>query len=37
MNRLDDSRAVLDLIDAFFDPLIEQGFVRQDDDLALAA
>jgi tRNA-dihydrouridine synthase B len=37
MNRLDESRAVLDLIDGFFDPLIEQGFVRQDDDLALAA
>jgi tRNA-dihydrouridine synthase B len=37
MNRLDDSAAVLRLIDDFFDPLIEQGFVRQDDDMALAA
>jgi tRNA-dihydrouridine synthase B len=37
MNRLDDAAAVLALIDAFFDPLIEQGFVRQDDELALAA
>jgi tRNA-dihydrouridine synthase B len=37
MNRLDDSAAVLELIDAFFDPLIEQGFVRQDDELAIAA
>ncbi len=37
MNRLDDSTAVLQLIDAFFDPLIEQGFVRQDDELAIAA
>ncbi len=37
MNRLDDSGAVLRLIDEFFDPLIEQGFVRQDDDMALAA
>ncbi len=37
MNRLDDSGAVLRLIDDFFDPLIEQGFVRQDDDMALAA
>jgi len=37
MNRLDDSAAVLRLIDEFFDPLIEQNFVRQDDELALAA
>jgi tRNA-dihydrouridine synthase B len=37
MNRLDDAQAVLSLIDEFFDPLIEQGFVRQDDELALAA
>jgi len=37
MNRLDDSAAVLHLIDQFFDPLIEQNFVRQDDEMALAA
>ncbi len=37
MNRLDDSAAVLRLIDDFFDPLIDQNFVRQDDELALAA
>ena len=37
MNRLDDSAAVLRLIDEFFDPLIDQNFVRQDDELALAA
>ena len=41
MNRLDDSAAVLRLIDEFFDPLIDSGFVRQDDtasnELALAA
>jgi tRNA-dihydrouridine synthase B len=37
MNRLDDAKAVLELIDAFFDPLIEGGFVRQEDELALAA
>jgi tRNA-dihydrouridine synthase B len=40
MNRLDDSAAVLRLIDAFYDPLIESGFVRQDDHsepMALAA
>jgi tRNA-dihydrouridine synthase B len=35
MNRLDDSSAVLRLIDAFYDPLIDAGAVRQ--DLALAA
>jgi tRNA-dihydrouridine synthase B len=37
MNRLDDSAAVLRLIDEFFDPLIDQNFVRRDDELALAA
>jgi tRNA-dihydrouridine synthase B len=37
MNRLDDAKAVLDLIDAFFDPLIEGGFVRQVDEMAMAA
>lgn len=41
MNRLDDAGAVLRLIDAFYDPLIETGFVRQDeaagDAVALAA
>jgi tRNA-dihydrouridine synthase B len=36
MNRLDNGAAVERLIDAFYDPLIEQGFVRQD-ELALAA
>jgi tRNA-dihydrouridine synthase B len=36
MNRLDDGKAVERLIDAFYDPLIESGFVRQD-DLAIAA
>ncbi|WP_298281778.1 tRNA dihydrouridine synthase DusB [Acidocella sp.] len=36
MNRMDDAAAVEALIDAFFDPLIAQGFVRQD-DMALAA
>ncbi len=35
MNRLDDAAAVLRLIDAFYDPLIDAGAVRQ--DLALAA
>jgi tRNA-dihydrouridine synthase B len=35
MNRLDDSAAVIQLIDAFYDPLIDAGAVRQ--DLALAA
>jgi tRNA-dihydrouridine synthase B len=37
MNRLDQAGAVLALIDEFFDPLIEQGFVRQDEEMALAA
>jgi len=36
MNRLDDGKAVEALIHAFYDPLIDAGFVRQD-DLALAA
>jgi tRNA-dihydrouridine synthase B len=36
MNRLDDAAAVERLIDDFYDPLIEAGFVRQD-ELALAA
>ena len=36
MNRLDNGHAVEDLIDAFYDPLIESGFVRQD-EMALAA
>jgi tRNA-dihydrouridine synthase B len=36
MNRLDDAAAVERLIDDFYDPLIETGFVRQD-ELALAA
>jgi tRNA-dihydrouridine synthase B len=36
MNRLDDGKAVERLIDEFYDPLIEAGFVRQD-DMALAA
>jgi len=36
MNRLDDGAAVVALINAFYDPLIESGFVRQD-ELALAA
>lgn len=36
MNRLDDGKAVEDLIDAFYDPLIDTGFVRQDEQ-ALAA
>jgi len=36
MNRLDDGKAVERLIDAFYDPLIDSGFVRQD-DLAIAA
>ncbi|HQT47420.1 MAG TPA: tRNA dihydrouridine synthase DusB [Acidocella sp.] len=36
MNRLDQGTAVEALIDAFYDPLIESGFVRQD-ELALAA
>jgi tRNA-dihydrouridine synthase B len=37
MNRLDNAADVLALIDAFYDPLIDAGFVRQDDALALAA
>jgi tRNA-dihydrouridine synthase B len=37
MNRLNDGADVENLIDAFYDPLIEAGFVRQDDHLALAA
>jgi tRNA-dihydrouridine synthase B len=37
MNRLDDAGAVLALIDAFFDPLIAENFVRQDVEMALAA
>jgi tRNA-dihydrouridine synthase B len=36
MNRLDNGAAVEALIDQFYDPLIEAGFVRQD-ELALAA
>ncbi len=36
MNRLDSTDAVVALIDEFYDPLIAQGFVRQD-ELALAA
>jgi tRNA-dihydrouridine synthase B len=36
MNRMDDGRDVVALIDAFYDPLIEAGFVRQD-EMALAA
>jgi len=36
MNRLDNGPAVEALIDAFYDPLIEAGFVRQD-EMALAA
>ena len=31
MNRLDDANAVIELIGAFYDPLIEAGFVRQDE------
>jgi tRNA-dihydrouridine synthase B len=37
MNRLDNAADVLALIDEFYDPLIDSGFVRQDDALALAA
>jgi len=37
MNRLDNATEVLSLIDEFYDPLIDCGFVRQNDDLALAA
>jgi tRNA-dihydrouridine synthase B len=36
MNRLDNAADVLALIDEFYDPLIDSGFVRQD-ELALAA
>jgi tRNA-dihydrouridine synthase B len=36
MNRLDEGAAVEHLIDAFYDPLIDSGFVRQD-EMALAA
>jgi tRNA-dihydrouridine synthase B len=36
MNRLDQGAAVEALIHEFYDPLIEQGFIRQD-ELALAA
>jgi tRNA-dihydrouridine synthase B len=36
MNRMDNATEVEALIDEFFDPLIAQGFVRQD-DMALAA
>jgi len=36
MNRLDDGAAVEALIHGFYDPLIEQGFIRQD-EMALAA
>ncbi len=31
MNRLDDAAAVIRLIDAFYDPLIATGFIRQDE------
>jgi tRNA-dihydrouridine synthase B len=37
VNRLDEARAVLGLIDAFFDPLIAENFLRQDGDMAMAA
>ncbi|HQT64138.1 MAG: tRNA dihydrouridine synthase DusB [Acidocella sp. 20-57-95] len=38
MNRLDSSQDVIALIDAFYDPLIASGFVRQSDvQMALAA
>jgi tRNA-dihydrouridine synthase B len=36
MNRMDDGHAVEALVHQFYDPLIDQGFVRQD-ELALAA
>jgi tRNA-dihydrouridine synthase B len=36
MNRLDNGVAVENLIDSFYDPLIDAGFVRQD-EMALAA
>jgi hypothetical protein len=31
MNRLDDAKAVISLINGFYDPLIEAGFVRQEE------
>jgi tRNA-dihydrouridine synthase B len=37
INRLDNGAAVEALIDSFYDPLIERGFVRQQDDMAVAA
>jgi tRNA-dihydrouridine synthase B len=37
MNRLDNAAEVLASIDEFYDPLIESGFVRQDEPLAIAA
>jgi hypothetical protein len=38
MNRLNESRDVMALIDGFYDPLIAAGFVRQTEPaLALAA
>jgi tRNA-dihydrouridine synthase B len=37
MNRLDNAAEVLALIDEFYDPLIASGFVRQDDEMAIAA
>jgi tRNA-dihydrouridine synthase B len=39
MNRLNDSAAVIALIDAFYDPLIEAGFIRRDEPepMAMAA
>jgi tRNA-dihydrouridine synthase B len=36
MNRLDDAAAVLRLIDDFYDPLIQSGFIRQDEAAATA-
>jgi tRNA-dihydrouridine synthase B len=36
MNRMDDGNAVETLVHQFYDPLIDQGFVRQD-ELAIAA
>jgi tRNA-dihydrouridine synthase B len=36
MNRMDDGHAVEALVHQFYDPLIDQGFIRQD-ELALAA
>jgi tRNA-dihydrouridine synthase B len=36
MNRLDNGPAVEALISAFYDPLIEQGFVRQDEAMPAA-